>query len=170
MKRFAHVPLSPMSTSRRRLRLRRSTRPRRRRRKSERSTSICTGTLVLWLTSTPVRRRRRNEFCTTRASRTRSVKFTRVLPRWIGWNRNRNAGLPSRPPQRRALGRITELTSSSTYYWLLCCARSFASGRLTVVNRNRRYHYRLLSSLTGRLQLLHCPKQHAWTRRLYLGG
>ena len=57
-------------------------------------------TLVSWHTLIPAKPPSQNGSCTTQDAHTKSVKCTMVQPRWIGWNKNKNAVSPSprRPP------------------------------------------------------------------------
>ena len=75
--------------------------------------SICTGTSALPRTSMPARRRRPSAFSITRARAIRSAKCMTAPPPWTSWSRSRSAASRSRPPRRRATGKIIASTSST---------------------------------------------------------
>src|SRR3989344_6390203 len=61
--------------------------------------------LGLSLTSMQVKPRCLSEFCFTLEKNTRSVKFTKALRKWTGWNRSGSGGLPLRLRPRPVFGR-----------------------------------------------------------------
>ena len=54
-----------------------------------------------------------NAFFFTPENLTKLVKFMMVLPQWIGWNKSKNAELPSLQPPQHAFGKNIALTSST---------------------------------------------------------
>ena len=71
------------------------------------------GTSGSWLTSMPVKPRRRSASSITPAALTRSARCTTGLRPWTGWSRSRSAASPSPPLPRRRSGTTTASTSST---------------------------------------------------------
>ena len=63
------------------------------------------GISASWPTSMPARRRLPSESCSTRGSRSGSVRSMTARPSWTGWSRSKSAVSRSRRPRRPASGR-----------------------------------------------------------------